>query len=103
MADADAESNMRFATTPDYDSAIESEQDASGNHDVRHQEPARMAKLARKAPRIESGVWLVFYKVHTGMESISYTDSVQTALCFGWIASPSNASMLAARRKLSGK
>jgi uncharacterized protein YdeI (YjbR/CyaY-like superfamily) len=33
------------------------------------------------------GVWLVFYKVRTGMESISYEDSVQDALCFGWIDS----------------
>jgi hypothetical protein len=61
---------MRFATTPDYDSAIKSEQDAWGNHGLSHQKPASMAKLAGKAPRIESGVWLVFCKVHTGMESI---------------------------------
>ena len=33
------------------------------------------------------GVWLVFYKVHTGMRSILYEDSVREALCFGWIDS----------------
>jgi uncharacterized protein YdeI (YjbR/CyaY-like superfamily) len=33
------------------------------------------------------GVWLVFYKGHTGMESIAYDDSVREALCFGWIDS----------------
>jgi uncharacterized protein YdeI (YjbR/CyaY-like superfamily) len=29
----------------------------------------------------------VFYKVHTGVKSISYEDSVREALCFGWIDS----------------
>lgn len=33
------------------------------------------------------GVWLVFYKGHTGMRSIAYEDSVREALCFGWIDS----------------
>ena len=34
-----------------------------------------------------SGVWLVFYKDHTGIKSIPYEDSVREALCFGWIDS----------------
>jgi uncharacterized protein YdeI (YjbR/CyaY-like superfamily) len=33
------------------------------------------------------GVWLVFYKGHTGIKSIPYEDSVCEALCFGWIDS----------------
>jgi uncharacterized protein YdeI (YjbR/CyaY-like superfamily) len=33
------------------------------------------------------GVWLVFYKDHTGARSIPYEDSVREALCFGWIDS----------------
>ena len=33
------------------------------------------------------GVWLVFYKVHTGTRTISYEDSVREAVCFGWIDS----------------
>ena len=33
------------------------------------------------------GVWLVFYKAHTGMKSIPYEDAVREALCFGWIDS----------------
>ena len=33
------------------------------------------------------GVWLVFYKGHTGLASIPYEDSVREALCFGWIDS----------------
>jgi uncharacterized protein YdeI (YjbR/CyaY-like superfamily) len=33
------------------------------------------------------GVWLVFYKAHTGVKSISYEDTVREALCFGWIDS----------------
>lgn len=34
-----------------------------------------------------AGVWLVFYKDHTGVKSIAYEDSVREALCFGWIDS----------------
>jgi uncharacterized protein YdeI (YjbR/CyaY-like superfamily) len=33
------------------------------------------------------GVWLVFYKAHTGVKSIPYEDAVREALCFGWIDS----------------
>jgi uncharacterized protein YdeI (YjbR/CyaY-like superfamily) len=33
------------------------------------------------------GVWLVFYKTHTGVKSIPYEDTVREALCFGWIDS----------------
>ena len=33
------------------------------------------------------GVWLVFYKAHTGEKSIAYEDMVREALCFGWIDS----------------
>jgi uncharacterized protein YdeI (YjbR/CyaY-like superfamily) len=29
------------------------------------------------------GIWLVFYKDHTGVKSIAYEDSVREALCFG--------------------
>ena len=32
-------------------------------------------------------VWLVFYKKSTGTTSIDYNDSVEEALCYGWIDS----------------
>ncbi len=35
----------------------------------------------------ESELWLVYYKKHTGKTSIAYENSVQTALCYGWIDS----------------
>ena len=34
-----------------------------------------------------AGVWLVYYKDHTGVKSIAYDDSVCEALCFGWVDS----------------
>jgi uncharacterized protein YdeI (YjbR/CyaY-like superfamily) len=34
-----------------------------------------------------SGVWLVFYKKHTGKPSLEYEAVVEEALCFGWIDS----------------
>jgi uncharacterized protein YdeI (YjbR/CyaY-like superfamily) len=33
------------------------------------------------------GIWLVYYKDHTGVKSIPYEDMVRDALCFGWIDS----------------
>jgi uncharacterized protein YdeI (YjbR/CyaY-like superfamily) len=33
------------------------------------------------------GIWLVFYKAHTGKKSIPHEDAVREALCFGWIDS----------------
>ena len=33
------------------------------------------------------GVWIVFYKAHTGVKSIPHEDAVREALCFGWIDS----------------
>jgi len=34
---------------------------------------------------METEVWLVYYKKHTGKPSVSYIESVKEALCFGWI------------------
>ncbi|MEN8007284.1 MAG: YdeI/OmpD-associated family protein [Candidatus Krumholzibacteriota bacterium] len=34
-----------------------------------------------------SGVWLIYYKKHTGIARIAYEDAVEEALCFGWIDS----------------
>jgi len=32
-------------------------------------------------------IWLVFYKRHTGITTLSYGDAVEEALCYGWIDS----------------
>jgi uncharacterized protein YdeI (YjbR/CyaY-like superfamily) len=34
-----------------------------------------------------SGVWLVYAKKHTKIPSLTYSDAVEEALCFGWIDS----------------
>ena len=49
----------------------------------RRQWRAWLAKHHASSP----GVWLVFYKAHTGVKSIPYEDVVREALCFGWIDS----------------
>ncbi|NIO38118.1 hypothetical protein GTO27_10515 [Candidatus Bathyarchaeota archaeon] len=41
----------------------------------------------RKNHETEKEVWLIYYKKHTGRPSIPYGDSVEEALCFGWIDS----------------
>ena len=33
----------------------------------------------------ETELWLTYFKKHTKVESISYNDAVEEALCFGWI------------------
>jgi uncharacterized protein YdeI (YjbR/CyaY-like superfamily) len=35
----------------------------------------------------ESEVWLIFYKLDTGEQSIAYLDALDEALCFGWVDS----------------
>ena len=34
-----------------------------------------------------TGTWLVYAKKHSGLPSLSYSDEVEEALCFGWIDS----------------
>jgi uncharacterized protein YdeI (YjbR/CyaY-like superfamily) len=36
---------------------------------------------------VESEVWLIFHKRHSGRASIEYQDALDEALCFGWIDS----------------
>lgn len=36
------------------------------------------------------GVWLIYYKQHTGQPTIPYDEAVEEALCFGWIDSRPN-------------
>lgn len=33
------------------------------------------------------GIWLIYYKKHTGVPSVRYNEAVEEALCFGWIDS----------------
>jgi uncharacterized protein YdeI (YjbR/CyaY-like superfamily) len=35
----------------------------------------------------EKGVWLIYYKKESGKPRVSYDESVEEALCFGWIDS----------------
>jgi len=37
--------------------------------------------------RTATEVWLVYYRKHTGVPRIPYSDAVEEALCFGWIDS----------------
>ncbi len=41
----------------------------------------------RQHHKSEAEVWLVYYKKETGRPSIPYDDSVEEALCYGWIDS----------------
>jgi uncharacterized protein YdeI (YjbR/CyaY-like superfamily) len=43
--------------------------------------------LARHHRKEKDGIWLVFFKDHTGHPSLGYEESVEEALCFGWVDS----------------
>lgn len=40
-----------------------------------------------KHHKSETEIWLIFLKVHTGRSTVPYSDTVEEALCFGWIDS----------------
>ena len=40
--------------------------------------------LKKNNAKVEE-MWLIYFKKHTGKPSINYMDSVEEALCFGWI------------------
>lgn len=35
----------------------------------------------------EKGIWLIYFKKHTGKPRVPYNEAVEEALCFGWIDS----------------
>ena len=41
----------------------------------------------RKNHRRSDGIWIVYFKKHTGKKSITHAEAVEEALCFGWIDS----------------
>jgi uncharacterized protein YdeI (YjbR/CyaY-like superfamily) len=43
--------------------------------------------LAKNHDRLKDRVWLVFHRKKTGKSSVEYDESVEEALCFGWIDS----------------
>ena len=43
--------------------------------------------LAKNHASENNGIWLVYYKQHTGKPSLSYEESVEEALCYGWVDS----------------
>jgi uncharacterized protein YdeI (YjbR/CyaY-like superfamily) len=44
-------------------------------------------KWLLKHSRDANEAWLIFYKKGSGLPSISYDESVEEAICFGWIDS----------------
>jgi uncharacterized protein YdeI (YjbR/CyaY-like superfamily) len=49
--------------------------------------PSRWRAWLEKHHQASPGIWLVYYKDHTEIESIPHDDSVSEALCFGWVDS----------------
>lgn len=44
----------------------------------------------QKNHQTEPGVWVIFYKKNSGQPTMTYDESVEEALCFGWIDSVAN-------------
>ncbi len=47
--------------------------------------PANLRKWFEKNHKKEKEVWIGFYKKETGLATITWPESVDEALCFGWI------------------
>ena len=47
--------------------------------------PAEWRRWLQKHHKTAKEIWLVFFKRHTGKQSITYEESLDEALCFGWI------------------
>ena len=41
----------------------------------------------KKNYKRNKGIWLIYYKKHTGKPSVPYGHAVEEAICFGWIDS----------------
>jgi uncharacterized protein YdeI (YjbR/CyaY-like superfamily) len=46
-----------------------------------------LRKWLEKNHLTKDAVWFIFYKKHTGKPTVSWSDAVDEALCFGWIDS----------------
>lgn len=46
-----------------------------------------LRKWLQKNHLTKDAVWLIFYKKHTGKPTVTWSDAVDEALCFGWIDS----------------
>lgn len=47
--------------------------------------PAEMRRWLKRNHALERELWIGFFKVGSGKQSISWPESVDEALCFGWI------------------
>jgi uncharacterized protein YdeI (YjbR/CyaY-like superfamily) len=48
---------------------------------------AAWQKWLEKNHQKEQSIWVIYYKVKSNMPTVKYTDTVDIALCFGWIDS----------------
>lgn len=56
----------------------------AANHQY-FESPEHFNKWLNKHHRKEAELWLCYYKKHTGKASITWEESVEEALCYGWI------------------
>ena len=57
-------------------------------HESRHfSSREKWRKWLEKNHESSEGIWVIFYKKHTGRRTVSYNEAVVEALCFGWIDS----------------
>lgn len=56
-------------------------------HQIYLKNPSGWRNWLQKNHLSEKGIWLIYFKKHTGKASIPYNDAVEEALCFGWIDS----------------
>ncbi|MBA2576220.1 MAG: YdeI/OmpD-associated family protein [Euzebyaceae bacterium] len=58
------------------------------DHDRTHpKDPAAWAEWLQRNHRRGTGVWLIYWKKHTGQPAMAYDEAVTEALRFGWVDS----------------
>ncbi len=70
-------------------SAQQSPQKKSASDYIEYYAPNRLAwrTWLAKHHQTEQGVWLIYYKKDSGKTRVEYDESVEEAICFGWIDS----------------
>ena len=64
------------------------EMKAAGKNQSRYfQSREKWREWLEKNHKSSEGIWVIFYKKHTGRKTVSYDEAVEEALCFGWIDS----------------
>ena len=59
--------------------------DAAGLHAIHFAGCEQWRDWLSRHHNTETSIWLIFYKKHSPVLTVSYSDAIDEALCFGWV------------------